>query len=81
MHTAETAPTAEQVGELKGKSLLLIASPNPTKRHLFQRLKSLGVKLTVMSSESSWASRSADAYIECSLDAQDAIARPQEVFP
>lgn len=78
MTNAEASLSVDAAAELRGKSLLVIASPNPTKRHLFQRLKALGVKVTVMSSESSWASRAADAYIECPLDAQEAIAKVED---
>src|SRR5688572_432418 len=67
----------ETSNDLKTKSLLVISSPSPTKRHIFQRLKSLGVKITLLSSENSWASRYADHFL--AVDTKDQAETLAEV--
>ncbi len=70
------APAAGASAELKGKTLLLISSPSPTKRFIFQRLKALGVRLVLVSSESSWASRYAEEFLAADiLRQEEALAR------
>src|SRR5438105_1808215 len=73
MSNAEAAVDAD----LKTKSLLVISSPSPTKRHIFQRLKATGVKVTLVSSENSWASRYADHFL--SVDTKDQAETLAEV--
>ena len=78
MSNAE-APSVETIDALKTKSLLLISSPSPTKRHIFQRLKAAGAKLTLLSAESSWAARYADHYLAADTkDQAETIARVEE---
>jgi D-alanine-D-alanine ligase len=79
MTNAEIHPAVEAANDLKGKSLLLISSPSPEKRFIFQRLKSLGPKLILLSSEPSWASRYADAFLEVpSFDSAESLAKVEE---
>ncbi len=79
MNHAETAAAAEAAHELKGKTLLLISSNAPTKRFIYQRLKALGVRIVLLSSESSWASRYADASITANtLDQSECLAKVEE---
>lgn len=79
-HTrAHSAASVDVGAELKGKSLLLISSPSPTKRFIFQRLKALGVRLTVLSCEASWASKYADDFLTADLvDHEGVIAAVEE---
>ena len=80
MINAETlAPSTAQPQELKGKSLLLITSASPTKRFLLQRLKALGLRLTVVSPDSSWAARSVDAALTANIsDQAEVFAKIEE---
>jgi D-alanine-D-alanine ligase len=76
---ASAAPAAEPSLELKGKTLLIISSPSPTKRFIFQRLKALGLRLVLLSSESSWASRYADAFLETdTFDHAETLSKVEE---
>ena len=79
MTNAETLPSVEPSAELKGKSLLLLSSSTPSKRHLFQRLKALGAKLTLLSPENSWAAKIADHTLTANTsDQADVIAKVEE---
>lgn len=78
MTNAEAAATLEPLAELKGKSLLVIASPRPTKRNLFDRLKALGLKLTLAVPEGAPVTRSSDNVVACPLDPQEALAKLEE---
>lgn len=79
MNHAETVSAVETTNELKGKTLLLISSGNPTKRFIYQRLKALGVRIVVVSSEPSWATRSADAHIIANtLDQKEVLEKVED---
>ncbi|MBI4376620.1 MAG: ATP-grasp domain-containing protein [Elusimicrobia bacterium] len=76
---ADPSAASEVAGDLKGKSLLLISSPSPTKRFIFQRLKALGVKLTLLSPEPSWAARYADVFLQANtLDAAESLSKIED---
>ncbi len=80
MQSSEAA-VAETSLDLKGRSLLLISSANPTKRFIYQRLKNLGVRIVLLSPESTWVSRYADAVIQAdTLDHAESIARVEEAL-
>ncbi|MDE2040453.1 MAG: ATP-grasp domain-containing protein [Elusimicrobia bacterium] len=73
------AEAARQPHDLKGKSLLVVASASSSKRHLFQRLKALGIKLTLVCPENSWAPRLADATLDAgAFDQAEIFARVEE---
>ncbi|MBI5622475.1 MAG: ATP-grasp domain-containing protein [Elusimicrobia bacterium] len=77
----EAASTAEPGHDLKGRSLLLISSPNPTKRFIYQRLKSLGLRIVVLAPESTWVSRYADhTIIADTLDHAECAAKVEEAI-
>lgn len=82
MTTAETTKpetTTEKLESIKGKNLLLISSAAPTKRFIFQKLKSLGVKLTLLTPETTWASRYAETEITAdTTDTSECISRIEE---
>src|SRR5688500_7760142 len=76
MTNAEAVSSTENSVDLKGKTLLLISSPNPTKRFIFQRLKALGARLVLLSAENTWAARYADAQITAdTLDRRDCLEK------
>jgi D-alanine-D-alanine ligase len=66
---------------LKGKTLLLISSGAPTKRFIFQRLKALGAKLVLLSPETTWAARYADATVTADpLDESECLAAVEGIL-
>ena len=78
MNTPQAFP-AELSQDIRGKNLLLISSPSPTKRLIFQRLRALGARVTLLSLDNSWASRYADAFLSVNtLDAAEAVTRVEE---
>ncbi|MBI5211471.1 MAG: ATP-grasp domain-containing protein [Elusimicrobia bacterium] len=75
MINPQDAAVAESPRELKGSSLLLISSQNPTKRFIYQRLKALGVRILLLAPESTWVSRYADLLITAdTLDLTECLA-------
>lgn len=77
-NAAAVSPTQDASAELKGKTLLVIASNKPAKRYLYERLRALGVKLAVISSEGSSAARFADHFLSSPLETQEALAKVEE---
>jgi D-alanine-D-alanine ligase len=73
--------STEPSHDLKGKSLLLITSASPTKRFLLQRLKALGLRLTIVSPDSSWAARMpVDAAVSATIsDQTEVFAKVEEI--
>src|SRR5690242_3420249 len=65
MNHAETASPDAGNADLKNKTLLVISSPSPKKKFIYQRLKELGPKMILMSSEANWVSKLTDGFIEC----------------
>jgi D-alanine-D-alanine ligase len=79
MNHAEAAPSVGAAHDLKGKTLLLISSGSPTKRFIYHRLKALGARLVVISSEASWATRLADEHIAAdTLDQKEVLEKVEE---
>jgi D-alanine-D-alanine ligase len=79
MNHTETAAAQETAVDLKGKTLLLISSASPTKRFIYQRLKALGVRIILLSSENSWASRYADVQLTANtLDQAEVLGKVEE---
>ena len=75
------APTPDSPQDLKSKTLLLISSGSPTKRFIFQKLKSLGVRIVLLSPETTWAARYADAVVTANpLDQNECIAKVEEMM-
>ncbi len=75
MNKAESAVGSDPSQDLKNKTLLVISSPSPKKRFIYNRLKELGSKMILMSSEANWVARQADAFIEAdTLEPDDCIA-------
>lgn len=81
MNTAETAaPVEPQTSDLKSKTLLVISSPQPKKKFIYTRLKELGPKMILISSEANWVSKLADGFIECDpLDEVACAAKVEEL--
>lgn len=80
MNNAEAAaPSAEPV-DLKTKTFLVISSPNPKKKFIYQRMKELGAKMILVSSEANWVSKLTDGFIECDpLDEVACVAKVEEL--
>jgi len=81
MNTAETAAPVEPTSaDLKSKTLLVISSPQPKKRFIYNRLKELGPKMILLASEENWVSKLADGFIECDpLDEVACAAKVEEL--
>ncbi|MDE2491871.1 MAG: ATP-grasp domain-containing protein [Elusimicrobia bacterium] len=82
MNHAETAaPAAEAApSDLKSKTLLVISSPQPKKKFIYNRLKELGPKMILISSEANWVSKLADGFIEADpLDEVACAAKVEEL--
>jgi D-alanine-D-alanine ligase len=77
---APAAPAAAPHPELKTKTLLVISSPSPKKKFIYQRLKELGPKMILMSSEANWVSKLTDGFVECDpLDEPACVAKVEEL--
>lgn len=71
---------AEPSADLKNKTLLVISSPNPKKKFIYTRLKELGSKMILMSSEANWVSKLTDGFVECDpLDEVACVAKVEEL--
>ncbi|MBI4371258.1 MAG: ATP-grasp domain-containing protein [Elusimicrobia bacterium] len=81
MNSAESPAAAEPAAlDLKTKTLLVISSPNPQKRFIYTRLKELGPRMILISSEANWVSKLADEFIEADpLDEPACIAKVEEL--
>jgi D-alanine-D-alanine ligase len=82
MNSAETAAAVEPNAsvDLKSKTLLVISSPQPKKKFIYTRLKELGPKMILISSEANWVSKLADGFIECDpLDEVACAAKVEEL--
>ena len=80
MSQAETAPVDATTGDLKSKTLLIISSPQPKKRFIYNRLKELGPKLILIASEPNWVSKQVDGFIEADpLDEVACTAKVEEL--
>lgn len=81
MNPAETAAPADAAAnDLKTKTLLVISSPQPKKKWIYTRLKELGPKMILISSEANWVSKLADGFIECDpLDEVACAAKVEEL--
>ena len=81
MNSAETSLPVEPAGaDLKTKTLLVISSPSPKKKYIYQRLKELGPKMILLSSEANWVSKQADGCIEADpLDEVACMAKVEEL--
>ncbi|HAZ07748.1 MAG TPA: hypothetical protein DCZ01_04310 [Elusimicrobia bacterium] len=81
MNQAEIVAPVESGGsDLKSKSLLVISSPSPKKKFIYQRLKELGPKMILISSEANWLSKLADGFIEADpLDEVACTAKVEEL--
>ena len=78
MNHAEPA-AADSSTDLKNKTLLVISSPNPKKKFIYQRLKELGSKMILMSSEANWVTKLTDGFVECDpLDEVACMAKVEE---
>lgn len=65
--------------DLKGKSLLVLGSGGPRQRFIFQKLKSLGLRIVLLNKDNNWANRYADAFIEADVyDHGECAARVEE---
>ena len=79
MNHAETA-APDAPADLKTKTFLVISSPNPKKKFIYQRLKELGSKMILMSSEANWVSKMTDGFVECDpLDEVACVAKVEEL--
>ena len=79
MNHAEPA-VADPAADLKNKTILVISSPNPKKKFIYQRLKELGSKMILMSSEANWVSKMTDGFVECDpLDEVACVAKVEEL--
>ena len=80
MNHAEPA-VIDPAADLKNKTLLVISSPNPKKKFIYQRLKELGFsKMILMSSEANWVSKITDGFVECDpLDEVACMAKIEEL--
>jgi carnosine synthase len=81
MNHAEAPVTSDpNNSDLKTKTLLVISSPQPKKKFIYTRLKELGPKMVLISSEPNWVSKMADAFIECDpLDEVACAAKVEEL--
>jgi D-alanine-D-alanine ligase len=81
MNTAETTPPVEPgTADLKSKTLLVISSPSPKKKFIYTRLKELGPKMILISSEENWVSKLADGFIAADpLDEVACVAKVEEL--
>ena len=80
MNQADT-PAAGAAAELKDKTLLVISSQSPKKRFIYNRLKELGPKMILLSSEANWVSRFADGFIEADpLDQAECLAKVEDLL-
>ncbi|MEK7388533.1 MAG: ATP-grasp domain-containing protein, partial [Elusimicrobiota bacterium] len=71
---------ADPLADLKNKTLLIISSPNPTKRFIYTRLKELAPKMILMSSEANWVSKLAESHVESDpLDEVACVAKIDEL--
>ncbi|MEK9144863.1 MAG: ATP-grasp domain-containing protein [Elusimicrobiota bacterium] len=70
---------AENADLLKGKTLLVVGSGTVRKRFVFQKLKSLDLRLVLLNQENNWAARYADEFIEANTyDHAQCIAKVEE---
>lgn len=66
--------------DLRSKTLLVISSPQPKKRWIYHRLKELGPKTILISSEANWVSKLTDDFVEVDpLDEVAAVAKVEEL--
>lgn len=73
------APDEKTSNALKTKTLLVVNAGTPKSRFVFQKLKSLGARLVLLSKENNWASRYADAQISANtLDPNECAAQVEE---
>ncbi len=77
---AAPAPAETASPDLRSKTLLVIASPQPKKKFIYQRLKELGPKIILIASEANWVSKLADGFIEADpLDEVACAAKVEEL--
>lgn len=75
--TAESA--ADVSAAFKTKSILVVNSGAPKKRFIFQKLRALGLRVTLLQKEANWANRYADAVIAADpLDRAECLAQVEE---
>jgi D-alanine-D-alanine ligase len=80
MNHADHAVAEHPSVDLKTKTLLVISSPSPKKKFIYQRLKELGPKMILMSSEANWVSKITDGFVECDpLDEVACVAKVEEL--
>ena len=80
MNHVETAAVEGASADLKGKTLLVLSSPNPKKRFIYTRLKELGPRMILMSSEENWVTKLSDSFIESNpLDEPACVAKVEEL--
>ena len=71
---AETAPEVQAL--FKTKTVLVVNSGAPKKRFIFQKLRSLGLRVALLQKENNWAARYADALIPADpLDRDECLAQ------
>ena len=81
MNTAETAlPVEPSSTDLKSKTLLVISSPQPKKKFIYNRLKELGPKIILLAAEENWVSKLADGFLQADpLDEVACAAKVEEL--
>lgn len=73
MNSAEAAATVDKTtAELTTKTLLVISSPQPRKKFIYNRLRELGARMILLSSEPNWVSKLTESFIE--VDPLDEVA-------
>ncbi|MBI4423363.1 MAG: ATP-grasp domain-containing protein, partial [Elusimicrobia bacterium] len=74
-----TETTAEAQAAFKTKTILIVNSGAPKKRFIFQKLRSLGLRVALLQKENNWASRYADAVLEADPhDRAESLAQIEE---
>src|SRR5579859_1780847 len=81
MNHADAAPPVEAGdADIKAKTLLVISSPSPKKRFIYQRLKELGPRMILIASEENWVTKLADGFIAADpLDEVACAAKVEEL--
>ncbi|MBI5201140.1 MAG: ATP-grasp domain-containing protein [Elusimicrobia bacterium] len=73
------AETADPLAAFKTKSILIVNSGAPKKRFIFQKLRALGLRVTLLQKENNWAVRYADTHIQADpLNHTECIAQIEE---
>ncbi len=79
LSAASSDAPVETADLFKGKSLLVVNSGPPKKRFIFQKLKSLGLRIVLLNKENNWAGRYADTLLSAdTLDQAECIGQTEE---